>query len=130
MRYPLRRENPCPIEGSILTHAAVGGSKSRRQRIASELRQALREAIDSSKKLSDSEKDTLHESLRRNPGKVNDLFRKSFSESLLELYDMFNLDIDERELRKFINERDTVLHGAWNSGLEGTLRTHRLAESL
>jgi hypothetical protein len=106
----------------------LGGSKSRKKKIASELREALRESIASSQKLSDSEKDTLHESLRRNPGKVNDLFRKSFRESLLELCDMFDLNVDEKELGEFIEQRDTVLHGSWDSGPGGTLETYRLAQ--
>lgn len=104
------------------------GSGSKKNKVARELRQALRRAIDSSERLNDSEKNTLCESLRKNPGKVNDLFRKSFRESLLELYGMLGLNIDEEQLARFIRERDVVLHGSWDSGREGTLGTYRLAQ--
>lgn len=46
----------------------------------------------------------------------------------MELFERAILQADHEELSNFIKERDKVIHGSWDSGREGVLRTYRLAE--
>ncbi len=61
-------------------------------------------------------------------GNVQGLFRPTFARSLRDLYKKAHLPVDRGELREFINERNSVIHGYWDSSAEGTMRTDRWAE--
>ena len=61
-------------------------------------------------------------------GNVQGLFRSTFARSLRDLYKKAHLPVDREELRDFINERNSVIHGSWDSSAEGTMRTDRWAE--
>jgi hypothetical protein len=61
-------------------------------------------------------------------GHVSGLFRPSFQKQLTELYGRAKLPIDRDELRTFIEERNAVVHGYWDSSAEGAMRMHSLAE--
>lgn len=102
-------------------------TKNKRKNVAGELREALKSAIAGSGRLNNDHKELLARSLDDNPGKVLDLFRKSFRDSLLELHAMADLPVDEEELKRYIDERDTVLHGSWRADREGTLKSYWLA---
>jgi hypothetical protein len=115
------------VGSSELLPLGPGFSKSKRNNVAGELRRALKSAIDDSGRLNDDQKELLTRSLDDNPGKVLDLFRKSFRDSLLELHAKADLPVDEEELKRYIDERDTVLHGSWKADREGTLKTYWLA---
>jgi hypothetical protein len=65
--------------------------------------------------------------LDTNRGKVKDLLRKTFKESLLELYDRADLEVDEEKLSKFIAERNKVIHGTYDASAEGAWKNDRLA---
>ncbi|MBA3610172.1 MAG: hypothetical protein H0W54_01950 [Rubrobacter sp.] len=97
-------------------------------KIAKSIRKLLRDSIENNENLSDDEKCQLESANRVGPGQVNGLFRKTVKEALLELYERVNLEVSPEELGRFIEERDKVIHGSWDSGLEGSLRTHRLAQ--
>lgn len=98
-------------------------------KIAKSIRKLLRDTIENNENLSDDEKCQLVESANGvGPGQVNSLFRKTVKEALLELYERANLEVSPEKLGKFIAERNKVIHGSWDSKLEGSLRTYRLAE--
>jgi hypothetical protein len=98
-------------------------------KIAKAIRNTLRNEIKGSERLSPEEELALVELVKKlGPGQVNNLFRKTFKESLLELYKRAQLEVDPVEIGRFITERDKVMHGSWDSGREGTLNTYRLAE--
>lgn len=61
-------------------------------------------------------------------GNVQGLFRPTFARSLRDLYKKAHLPVDRGELRDFINERNSVIHGSWDSSAEGTMRTDSWAE--
>jgi hypothetical protein len=67
------------------------GSNGKKDRVARDIAKALKEAIDSSSRLGPDEKKRLSDSLDTNRGKISDLFRKTFRESLLELYERADL---------------------------------------
>lgn len=93
------------------------------------MRSALRSVIENNEELSDDEIHNLIGLANRvGPGQVEGLFRKTFKEALLELCKKADLKVDQKELGKFISERDKVIHGSWNSGIRGTLDLYRLAE--
>ena len=102
-------------------------SKTRRENVAKEMTEALKETINSSSRLEPAEKDLLSNSIDTNRGKVKDLLRKTFRESLLELYDRADLEVDEGELGEFIAERNRVIHGTYDASAEGAWKTDRLA---
>lgn len=124
----LERFRELVLGSSELLPTSEGFSPSKRKRVASEMRRALKEAIASSRHLNEAQKEELRRSLEANPGKVQDLFRKTFKESLLELYARADLEVDEDEVKEYITERDAVLHGSWVSDVEGGIRTFFLAE--
>jgi hypothetical protein len=98
-------------------------------KVAKKVRSALRDSIERNRDLSDDEKYQLVEAANKvGAGQVNNLFRKTFREALLELFERADLKADPEELSNFIKERDRVIHGSWDSGREGVLRTYRLAE--
>lgn len=98
-------------------------------KIAKEVRSALRSVIENNEELSDDEIHNLVGLANKvGPGQVEGLFRKTFKKALLELYKRADLKVDQEELAKFIRERDRVLHGSWDSGRRGTLDSHRVAE--
>jgi hypothetical protein len=99
------------------------------KKLSKKVRGALRDSIDQNEGLSTGEKEQLIEAVNKvGGGQVNGLFRKTLKESLLELYERADLVVDPVELGRFIRERDTVIHGSWDSGRGGTLKTYRLAE--
>ncbi len=124
----LERFRELVVGTSKLLTAPGTFSRSKQDNVASDLREALRNAIDGNTRLDDSQKEILKRSLSRNPGKVQDLFRRSFKESLLELYEKASLEVDEGDLRDFIRQRDLVTHGSWDPSREGTMETYRWAE--
>jgi hypothetical protein len=105
----------------------LGGSKTRRENVAKEMAKALKEAINNSSRLNPAEKELLSNSLDTNRGKIRDLLRKTFKESLLELYDRADLEVDEGNLSEFIAERNKVIHGTYDASAEGAWKTDRLA---
>jgi hypothetical protein len=97
--------------------------------LAKKARRILRTTVEHNESLSEEEKHRLVKAVNKvGPGQVNGLFRKTFRESLLEIFDKADLQVDHQELSRFIAERDRIVHGSWDSGREGTLRTYRLAE--
>jgi len=105
----------------------LGGSKTRRENVAKEMAKALKEAINYSSRLNPDEKKLLSNSLDTNRGKISDLLRKTFRESLLELYDRADLEVDEEKLGEFIAERNKVIHGTYDASAEGAWKNVRLA---
>jgi hypothetical protein len=105
----------------------LGGSKTKRDKVAKEMAEALKEAINSSSRLDPDEKKLLSNSLDTNRGKIRDLLRKTFRESLLELYDRADLEVDEGKLGEFITERNKVIHGTYDASAEGAWKNDRLA---
>jgi hypothetical protein len=103
------------------------GSNSKKDRVARNMAKTLKEAIDSSSRLNPGEKLRLSDSLDTNRGKISDLFRKTFRESLLELYERADLDVDEEKLREFIAGRNKVIHGTYDASAEGAWKNVRLA---
>ena len=103
-------------------------SKNKWRSAVDELRRGLKEVIVSNRYLDDAQREVLRQSLEANPGKVQDLFRKTFKESLLELYAKADLEVDEGELKKYVDERNAVLHGTWVSDVEGGTNTFLVAE--
>jgi hypothetical protein len=97
------------------------GSK-KREKVTKEMARALKEAISSSSRLEPAEKELLRNSLDTNRGKISDLLRKSFRESILELYRRADLEVDEEKLRQFIRVRNEVIHGTYDGGAEGAWR--------
>ena len=102
------------------------GSNTKKD-VAREMAGALKEAINNSSRLNAAEKKLLGNSLDTNRGKVKDLLRKTFKESLLELYDRADLEVDEEKLSKFIAERNKVIHGTYDASAEGAWKNDRLA---
>jgi hypothetical protein len=105
----------------------LGGSETRSENVAKEMAEALKDAINSSSRLDPDEKKLLSNSLNTNRGKIKDLLRKTFRESLLELYDSADLEVDEGKLSEFIAERNKVIHGTYDASAEGAWKAHRLA---
>jgi hypothetical protein len=105
----------------------LGGSKTRKENVAKEMAEALKEAINSSSRVNPTEKKLLSNSLDTNRGKIRDLLRKTFKESLLELYDRADLEVDEEKLSEFVAERNKVIHGTYDASAEGAWKTDRLA---
>jgi hypothetical protein len=103
------------------------GSNTRKENVAKEMAEALKEAIDDSSRLDPDEKELLSNSLDTNRGKIKDLLRKTFRESLLELYDRADLEVDEGKLSEFITERNKVIHGTYDASAEGAWKNVRLA---
>ncbi len=96
--------------------------------IATIVKTTLVNYIDESKKLTPEERTQLKEPIGRFGGmSARGLFRKSFKNSVVELYENFGLEIDKSKLQLFINERNSVIHGYWDSGREGTVETDRQA---
>jgi hypothetical protein len=57
-------------------------------------------------------------------GKMHDLLRPSFASTLMELYGRVRLlPINQEVLRRFIQERNQVIHGRWNADREGAMAT-------
>jgi hypothetical protein len=73
----------------------LGGSKTSKENVVKEMAEALIEAINYSSRLNPTEKKLLSNSLDTNRGKIRDLLRKTFRESLLELYARADLEVDE-----------------------------------
>jgi hypothetical protein len=124
----LERLRELVVGGSELLPVTETFTKSQLQKVESELRGGLREAIDSSTKLDEDQKKKLKQSLASNPGKIRDMLRKSFKDSLLELYDRAGLFVDSSVLNDFIRQRDSIIHGIWDASLEGSMQTSYWAE--
>jgi len=103
------------------------GSENRRKNVAKEMTEALQKAIVSSNRLEPPEKDLLTDYLNKNRAKARDLLRKTFRDSLMELFYKADLEVDEKELGAFIAERNQVLHGYYDASAAGTWKTDRLA---
>ena len=103
----LERLRELVVGDSDLLPVTEAFTKSKRKKVESELRAGLREVIDCSTKLDEDQKETLKQSLESNSGKIRDVLRKSFKDSLLELYDRADLSVDRSVLSGFIRERDT-----------------------
>jgi hypothetical protein len=72
-------------------------------KVAKKVRSVLRDAIKHSEDLSDDEKHQLVEAANKvGAGQVNNLFRKTFREALLELFERADLQADPEELSNFI----------------------------
>jgi len=124
----LERLRELVVGGSELLPVTDAFAKSKRKRVESELRAGLREIIDRNTKLDGDQKETLKQSLEYNPGKIRDVLRKSFKDSLLELYDRAGLSVNENDLRSFIHERDNIIHGTWDASLDRSMQTYHWAE--
>jgi hypothetical protein len=120
----LERLRELVVGGSELLPVTSTFTNSQRERVESELRAGLREVIDRSSKLDEDQKKTLQESLKSNSGKIRDVLRKSFKDSLLELYDRADLSVDRSELSGFIKERDNIIHGTWDASPDASIRTY------
>lgn len=99
-------------------------SKNKKSNVESDLRKALRSAVESSSRLEEEQKRTLLCSLRHNPNQIQALFRKSFRDSLVEVCEHLDIVIDQRTLSRWVQQRDEVTHGAWDSSRRGTLDTY------
>lgn len=124
----LERFRELVVGSSELLPVGPSFSKSKRDRVASNLRKSLRAAIDENSNLDDDQKAALKTSLAENPAKIQDLFRRSFRESLLELYDRAGLEVDEAELKEFVQERDRTIHGGWDASRAGGMKSHHWSE--
>jgi hypothetical protein len=124
----LERLRELVVGGSELLPVTETFTKSQLRKVESELRGGLRETIDSSTKLDEDQKEKLKQSLASNPGKIRDMLRKTFKDSLLELYDRAALSVDSSVLNDFIRERDSIIHGVWDASLEGSMQTNYWAE--
>jgi hypothetical protein len=56
------------------------------------------------------------------------VLRKSFKDSLLELYDRADLSVDRSVLSGFIRERDNIIHGTWDASRDASIQTYYWAE--
>jgi hypothetical protein len=124
----LERLRELVVGGSELLPITEAFTKSKRRKVEDELRHGLRDVIDHSTKLDEDQKKMLRQSLTSNPGKIRDVLRKSFKDSLLELYDRADLSVDGSVLNAFIRERDSIIHGNWDASLGGSMQTHYWAE--
>ncbi len=108
--------------------------KEKKERIdesemAQELSGTLIDYIRSIDDLAEQERDALIKPVNNiASGHVTGLFRESLKRSLIELYERADLNIDQDKLGKFITERNKVIHGYWDSGRRGSLKTFELAE--
>lgn len=124
----LERLRELVVGGSELLPVTDTFTKSQLKKVESELRGGLREVIDRSTKLDEDQKKKLKQSLASNPGKIRDMLRKSFKDSLLELYDRAGLSVDNSVLNDFIRERDSIIYGNWDASLDGSMQTYYWAE--
>jgi hypothetical protein len=120
----LERLRELVVGGSELLPVTETFTKSKRKKVESELRAGLREVIDRSTQLDEAQKETLKQSLASNSGKIRDVLRKSFKDSLLELYDRADLSLDHAALSDFIRERDNIIHGTWDASRDSSMRTY------
>jgi hypothetical protein len=119
----LERLRELVVGGSELLPITETFTKSKRQKVESELRAGLRAVIDRSTKLDEDQKETLKQSLEYNSGKIRDVLRKSFKDSLLELYDRADLSVNRSVLSDFIRERDNIIHGTWDASRDNSMKT-------
>jgi hypothetical protein len=124
----LERLRELVVGDSDLLPVTEAFAKSKRKKVESELRAGLREVIDYSTKLDEDQKETLKQSLESNSGKIRDVLRKSFKDSLLELYDRADLSVDRSVLSGFIRERDNIIHGTWDASRDASIQTYYWAE--
>jgi hypothetical protein len=124
----LERLRELVVGDSDLLPVTEAFTKSKRKKVESELRAGLREVIDRSTKLDEDQKETLKQSLESNSGKIRDVLRKSFKDSLLELYDRADLSVDRSVLSGFIRERDNIIHGTWDASRDASIQTYYWAE--
>jgi hypothetical protein len=120
----LERLRELVVGGSELLPVTETFTKSKRTKVESELRAGLREVIDRSTQLDEDQKETLKQSLASNSSKIRDVLRKSFKDSLLELYDRADLSVDHAALRGFIRERDNIIHGTLDASRDSSMRTY------
>ena len=116
------------VGGSELLPVSEAFTESKQRNVERELRRGLREAIDSSTRLNEDQKNALKQSLESNPGKIRDVLRKSLKDSLLELYERAGLSVESSVLGNFIRERDNIIHGNWDANLYGSMQTYYWAE--
>jgi hypothetical protein len=112
--------------GEVDSDQKVDGEqkKVKVDKMAKRVRSVLRDVIQQNEDHSVDEKHRLVEVTNEaRAGHINGLFRKTCRESLLELYESTDLEVDPGELSRFTRERDKVVHSLWGSGLEGTLST-------
>jgi hypothetical protein len=124
----LERLRELVVGRSELLPVTMVFTKSKRNKVESELRAGLRDVIDRSTKLDANQKETLKQSLESNSGKIRDVMRKSFKDSLLELYDRADLSVDRSLLSGFIRERDNIIHGTWDASRDNSMKTYYWAE--
>jgi hypothetical protein len=124
----LERLRELVVGGSELLPVTKVFTKSKRNKVESELRAGLRDVIDRSTKLDADQKETLKQSLESNSGNIRDVMRKSFKDSLLELYDRADLSVERSLLSGFIRERDNIIHGTWDASRDNSMRTYYWAE--
>lgn len=124
----LERFRELVLGSSELLQTLANFSKNKRQKAVNDLRKDLKKSIASNRHLDDSQKDVLRQSLEANPVKVQDLFRKTFKDSLLELYVRADLEVDKGKLDEYIKHRNFVLHGTWDSDVKGGTDTFMIAE--
>src|SRR5829696_6264665 len=124
----LERLRELVVGGSELLPVTEVFTKSKRNKVESELRAGLRDVIDRSTKLDADQKETLKQSLESNSGKIRDVMRKSFKDSLLELYNRADLSVDRSLLSGFIRERDNIIHGTWDASRDNSMKTYYWAE--
>jgi hypothetical protein len=105
---------------SELLPVGEGFSKTKRDKVAKDLRDALVTAIRVNDKLGHDQIERLTRSLEGKSAKVLGLFRKSFKESLLELHERADLPVDADKIGEFIRQRDQVLHGSWRADGDDT----------
>jgi hypothetical protein len=92
--------------------------------MAKRVRGVLRDVIQQNEDHSVDEEHRLVEATNEvRAGHINGLFHKTCTESLLELYEGADLEVDPGQLSRFTRERDKVVHSSWGSGLEETLGT-------
>ncbi len=124
----LERFRELVVGSSELLQTTDTFGNNKRRNAVKELREDLKEAITSNNHLDDAQKEVLRQSLKANPGKVQDLFRKTFKDSLLDLYAKADLEVDECQLKEYIKHRNFVLHGTWDSDVKGGTDTFLVAE--
>jgi hypothetical protein len=113
---------------SLIEIVNQGENRVDENELARLVRETLVERIDDNEVLTPQEKEVLQEPiLKMGVLNIRGLFRKSFKNSIVELYAHFGLSVDKKRLQLFINERNSVVHGYWDSGREGTLETERQA---
>ena len=124
----LERFRELVIGSSELLPVGPDFTRTKKDNVASDIRKTLRTAIEGNSRLDENQKTALIASLAKNPGKIQDLFRRSFKESLLELYEKAGLEVDEGELKAFIGERDRTIHGGWDASRPGGMESYRWAQ--